>query len=110
MWAAREQDGTLWLYDEKPTLCDGVFAGPKYNRFSFRIPHSDVLPEVTFENSPVKLKAVIRKTEGVTARVKDTGEIIRIEMVSIDVPDPALSVIENIETGERLLLSDVVVL
>lgn len=55
MWAAREQDGTLWVYDEMPTFENGCFIGHKNNRFSYRIPFTDVLPDVTFENSPVQI-------------------------------------------------------
>lgn len=55
MWAAREQDGTLWVYDEMPIFENGCFIGHKNNRFSYRIPFADVLPDVTVENSPVRI-------------------------------------------------------
>lgn len=49
MWIARDKDGSLWLYTNKPTRKDRVFADGK--AFSLLVPQ-DLFKEVTWENSP----------------------------------------------------------
>lgn len=49
MWIARDKDGSLWLYTNKPTRKEDVFADGK--AFSLLIPQ-DLFEEVTWENSP----------------------------------------------------------
>lgn len=112
MWAAREQDGTLWLYDEMPYLENGCFIASKDNRFSHRIPFTEVLPDVTFENSPVRIIPFgKRRIPGeVKAKIIRTGEIVDIRIMGFDTTDPMKCVVEDVETGERYYLHEVEVL
>ena len=57
MWIARNKDGKITLYDSKPYL-DKDIGKWRGNQFGYRcwsMP-SFIYPEVTFENSPKKLK------------------------------------------------------
>lgn len=64
MWVCRDKDGSLWIYDKKPEIKTWHGVGVigwgdnpfEKSRFSYRIPFPDVLPEVTFENSPIEIK------------------------------------------------------
>jgi hypothetical protein len=49
MWIARDKNGSLWLYTNKPTRKENVFADGK--TFSLLVPQ-DLFDEVTWENSP----------------------------------------------------------
>ena len=63
LWIARDFDGSLWVYKDKPKkkahyfcpFTESDLEGPDYGR----LPHK-LFPEVTFENSPkeVELKLV----------------------------------------------------
>ena len=63
IWIARDKDGDLYLYSEKPKADDnGVFYGEAdQNRIFITTSapwveiDSDLYPEVTFENSPKEL-------------------------------------------------------
>lgn len=52
-WAARNKEGELCLYDEKPTkdAAEGTFVGVIEEHLS-----KDMLPSLTYENSPKKVK------------------------------------------------------
>lgn len=62
-WIARDEDGDLFLYNEKPSILKtGIdvwdcFQAPNKD---FLVIFNDLFPEVTFENSPkqVELKLV----------------------------------------------------
>lgn len=62
LWIARNQDGSLWLHEEKPSLVyDEELRNWYYEKGSFLDFYDESLfPEVTFENSPqmVELKLV----------------------------------------------------
>lgn len=54
VWVARDDDGSLWIYTTKPRKCDGMFCASASGDM---IPIDDsVYPEITYENSPVKVK------------------------------------------------------
>lgn len=62
IWAAHEKGAfTVWLYAEKPTLDKkkGFF----YSRAKDMLGNVDesLLPDVTFENSPVEYEITLRK-------------------------------------------------
>ena len=57
LWIARNKSGTLVLWFNKP-----VKQGEEwYNNDGFFILDSDLFPEVTFENSPYKVKIELIK-------------------------------------------------
>ena len=62
LWIARNQDGSLWLHQGKPSLVyDDDLRKWYYENGSFLDLYDEsILPEVTFENSPqeVELKLV----------------------------------------------------
>ena len=62
LWIARNQDGSLRLYEEKPSLVyDDELRRWYYEKESFLDFYDEsVFPEVTFENSPqeVELKLI----------------------------------------------------
>ena len=62
LWIARNQDSSLWLHEEKPSLVyDDKLRNWYYEKGSFLDFYDESLfPEVTFENSPmqVELKSV----------------------------------------------------
>ena len=62
LWISRNQDGSLWLHEEKPSLVyDDELRKWYYEGVSFLDFYDEsVFPEVTFENSPqeVELKLV----------------------------------------------------
>ena len=57
LWIARDKNGSLYLYDKKPLKYDdwGFFESLSSNGYQFQI-HSKYFQEVTFENSPQKVK------------------------------------------------------
>ena len=59
LWIARDEEGTLVLYTEKPEKIDDIFIAPTEDT-SFIFLKKDRYPEVTFENSPqqVELKLI----------------------------------------------------
>lgn len=54
VWVARDDDGSLWIYTTKPVKGGGMFSCSASGDM-FQIDDS-VYPEITFENSPVKVK------------------------------------------------------
>ena len=63
LWVARNQDGSLWLHEEKPSLVYSDESRKWYyenDRDSLEFYDETLLPEVTFENSPreVELKLI----------------------------------------------------
>ncbi len=59
LWVARNQDGSLCLYEEKPSLVyDDELRKWYYesNRGSFELYDETLLPEVTYESSPMEIE------------------------------------------------------
>lgn len=55
IWIARDKDGTLTIFDDKPILdCDNWYNEDEYAG-NFSIIASTFFPEITFENSPKEL-------------------------------------------------------
>lgn len=52
LWIARDNNNGLYLYFDKPKCVDGYFYS---HNGEMPIPHQ-LFPEVTFENSPQKVK------------------------------------------------------
>lgn len=62
LWAARDKDGYLYLYDKKPIReedCFNANINSKYNTLL----HSSYFPEVTFENSPQEVELKLCNNE-----------------------------------------------
>lgn len=55
MWIARDKDGSLWLYEVKPTMVNGMWTSPRMYRCADITAFDSVLTEVTWENSPKEL-------------------------------------------------------
>lgn len=54
VWVARDDDNSLWIYTTKPKKSCGMFhCGATGDMFQI---DDSVYPEITFENSPVKVK------------------------------------------------------
>lgn len=54
VWVARDDDGSLWIYTAKPVEACGMF---HCSASGDCIPIEDsVYPEITYENSPIKVK------------------------------------------------------
>ena len=59
-WLARDEDGVLYLYSEKPLRCGGVFAPLKVDDCSYNtVLPRHFFPEVTYKNSPIEIKIKI---------------------------------------------------
>ena len=54
VWVARDDDGSLWIYTAKPIEAGGMFHCSATGDM-FQIDDS-VYPEITYDNSPVKVK------------------------------------------------------
>jgi len=54
VWVARDDDGSLWIYTTKPVKGGGMFSCSASGDM-FQIDDS-VYPEITFENSPIRVK------------------------------------------------------
>lgn len=56
VWVARDKDGALWLYNNEPVKAD--FAGIFHNgACGDGMPIDDrIYPEITYDNSPIKIK------------------------------------------------------
>ena len=54
MWITRERSG-LWIYSEKPTKYEDTFGLSSVNDKVYEL-DSDLFPEITFENSPKRIK------------------------------------------------------
>lgn len=59
LWIARDKNGSLWLYNSEPKKEGGIYHNNDGVGDSLFL-SQNILPEVTFENSPqeVKLKLV----------------------------------------------------
>lgn len=62
-WVARDEDGDLFLYNQKPSIlktgvdpCD-CFQAPNKE---FLVISNDLFPEVTFENSPREIELKVK--------------------------------------------------
>jgi hypothetical protein len=60
VWAAMDEDdkGHIYIIEEKPTLDEGVWGGKVLLTFN-----SKVLPSLTFENSPKKVRLILEDEE-----------------------------------------------
>ena len=63
LWIARDEDETLWIFEEYPIKKENMFypTTDTTGKFTYyRSMPEDIFPEVTFENSPreVELKLV----------------------------------------------------
>ena len=56
-WIARDKTSNLFLHFTKPRLCGSVWC-PQEGSYARQI-DTDLFPEVTFENSPKKVKVTI---------------------------------------------------
>lgn len=62
LWIARDRDGALYIFEDKPILDEGVYE-PDWSASSkhwFELLPDYIMPEVTFDNSPqqVELKLI----------------------------------------------------
>lgn len=55
-WLARDEDGSLYFFRDKPTSCDGVWLA---NNSAIRI-SQDQFPQVTYIDSPVPCEMTLR--------------------------------------------------
>lgn len=54
VWVARDEDNSLWIYTTKPRKSDGMFC---CGAAGDMVPIDEsVYPEITYENSPIKVK------------------------------------------------------
>lgn len=62
MWIARDKDGDLWLYGQKPhkfrTRTD-IFCSNENDEIYVKL-YDNIFPEVTFENSPIEVELKIK--------------------------------------------------
>lgn len=59
-WVARDKDGHLYLYDEKPIL-NGDYFNASTNGHTTHLFNNTLWVEITFENSPQKIKIELTK-------------------------------------------------
>ena len=65
-WVARDKDGSLWMYDDKPILSEyGWWGSCKIDSKTkpAKPLHDWYFPEVTFENSPQLVEVKFIKEE-----------------------------------------------
>ena len=62
MWIARDENGNLWVYENKPIRKSHTFH-PLEMEETWTIINKDQYPEVTWENSPKEL--VVKEEESV---------------------------------------------
>ena len=58
LWIARDKDGYLFLFDEKPNRYEFWFDSKLGDSYNLK---DDFFPEVTFENSPKKVEIKLVK-------------------------------------------------
>jgi hypothetical protein len=60
MWIARDHDGSLWLYKEKPIRKGLCFVPPaeSVNERAIPLDNKGLYPEVTWDNSPKYLTII----------------------------------------------------
>lgn len=56
LWFARDKDGTLWSFDERPYILDGEFVS---HRGSVVMVEHRSFPGLTFQNSPMRASQVL---------------------------------------------------
>lgn len=59
-WVARETDGSLWLFNEKPSRRDRVAGGDIWIGFGF-FPLENLYPELSCNDEPIEVEFLIRK-------------------------------------------------
>ena len=59
-WIARDKDGHLYLYDKKPIL-NGDYFDASTNGHTTHSFNNTLWDEITFENSPQKIKIELTK-------------------------------------------------
>ena len=65
-WIARDKDNALWLFNAKPIKNEslGVFVGTGFENGYWCEEYAldeNLLPEVTYENSPQKIEIILKK-------------------------------------------------
>lgn len=61
LWIARDLDGSLYLYTEKPKLvCESYFDTRSISGEQMLIGDYSRCPEITFENSPQKVELKLK--------------------------------------------------
>ncbi len=57
IWIARDKDGTLCAYNQKPCRIafDDIWLPENGNDWNYEVLNDDWFPEVTWENSPIEL-------------------------------------------------------
>ena len=63
LWIARDENGELCLFDDKPTISVSKTRWLSPANVEFMLLDSTLLPEVTFENSPQKVRLELVKEE-----------------------------------------------
>lgn len=59
MWIARDKDGSLWIYNEKPKKCDVGWLDEKLTYSSIS---SELFPDIKWEDDePTEVEIVIDK-------------------------------------------------
>lgn len=56
LWIARDKDGELYIYPDKPYIAGGVFCNDSETFFKIS---GDAFPQVTWENSPQRVRIEI---------------------------------------------------
>lgn len=72
MWIARDKDGSLWLFEDKPMRENNMWVGDDTRNFGFVKINTEaigffgfsLLSEVTWENSPKELIIKPEESEG----------------------------------------------
>ena len=75
LWIARDKDGELCLYTEKPEKSDDIFIAPTEDTYIIFL-KEDRYPEVTFENSPQQAELILSEEYN---RLKEFEEICKME-------------------------------
>ena len=55
-WIARDKDGSLWIFEEKPTFFEGGSSWVCNFGKNYAALDNSWFPEVTFENSPKEVE------------------------------------------------------
>jgi hypothetical protein len=61
VWIARDEDGTLVMYDNDPHKWRDYFYSSGNKRNSYLKLPTSMCPEVKFENSPVKMRLILEQ-------------------------------------------------
>lgn len=60
MWIARDEDGSLWVYSNRPILERGRFVLSGMRGWDLIEINKEEFPEVTWENSPKEITTTIK--------------------------------------------------